>query len=113
MKRIDAFILVDNLPKILSALEQKGFDGLTVTKSLGRGSGERPWVGGAKGHKIEFNVINTLTIMVEDSKAENVVQIIIESGKTGSPGDGMIFTSSIDDAIDIHTNRRGDLALTK
>jgi nitrogen regulatory protein P-II 1 len=113
MKRIDAFVQVDNSPKIMKALKQKGFEGLTITQSLGRGAAERPWIGGHEGREIEFNAVDTLTIIVEDSKVENAVQTIAESGKSGSPGDGKIFISSIDDALDIHTNKRGEEAIAK
>lgn len=113
MKRIDAFIQADNSSKVLTALKREGFEGLTITQSLGRGSSERPWIGGHEGRQIEFNAVDTITIIVEDSKVDNLVQIIIDSGDNGSPGDGKIFISSIDDAIDIHTNKRGEHILTK
>ena len=107
MKRLDAFISIENTPKVLATLKQNNVKGLTVTESLGRGSGERPWIGGPNGHEVEFNVTSVITIIIEDSQVEKVIQFIIDSERVGSPGDGKIFISSIDDTVDIHTKQHG------
>lgn len=111
MKRLDAFIPINNTPKVLDILKQNNIKGLTVTESLGRGSGERPWMGGSTGHEVDFNVINTITIIIDDSQVEKVTKLIMDSGSTGSPGDGKIFISPIDDAVDIHTKQYGVKAI--
>jgi len=40
-----------------------------------------------------------------------VVETILQTAKTGKIGDGKIFISSMDDAIRIRNNERGESAL--
>jgi nitrogen regulatory protein P-II 1 len=39
--------------------------------------------------------------------ADEIVSIITEVAHTGSPGDGKIFISTIDEIVDIHTKQKG------
>jgi nitrogen regulatory protein P-II 1 len=48
---------------------------------------------------------------VDDSEVDKVVQTILDTVSTGSPGDGKIFVSAITEAIDIGTQKRGNEAL--
>jgi nitrogen regulatory protein P-II 1 len=47
-----------------------------------------------------------------DSEVENVIGAILEVTSTGSPGDGKIFVSTVNEAIDIGTRKRGPAAIT-
>ena len=42
MKRIEAFIRDEKLSSVVDSLKNVGVGGLTITKSQGRGAGERP-----------------------------------------------------------------------
>jgi nitrogen regulatory protein P-II 1 len=48
---------------------------------------------------------------VDDSEVDKVVKAILDTVSTGSPGDGKIFISTVSDAIDIGTQKRGNGAL--
>jgi nitrogen regulatory protein P-II 1 len=111
MKKLEICVLAENTPKILEILKQNDVNALTVTESLGRGSSERPWMGGPKGHEIEFNVVNTITTIIKDSQVEEIIQFVIDSGSTSSSSGGKIFISSIDDVVDVHTKQRGVKAI--
>jgi nitrogen regulatory protein PII len=50
MKRIEALIQSDKQKQVIDAIT-KVVGGVTVTQSLGSGSGERPRIGGPKGTK--------------------------------------------------------------
>ena len=52
-----------------------------------------------------------LEVVVPDSAAQEVVDTIVASAKTGEIGDGKIFLSKIDEAIRIRTLERDDDAL--
>jgi nitrogen regulatory protein P-II 1 len=48
-----------------------------------------------------------IEILVPDDKAAKVVEVIIESAKTGKIGDGKIFVSSVEEVIRIRTGEKG------
>ena len=48
---------------------------------------------------------------MSNAQADEVVEAIIRSAKTGEIGDGKIFLSKIDEAIRIRTDERDDAAL--
>jgi nitrogen regulatory protein PII 2 len=54
-----------------------------------------------------------LTIVVDDSSVNEVVQKIIEVNQTGNVGDGKIFVSNIGEAIRIRTGESGDATVNK
>ena len=86
---------------IICVLEKQGFKGLTLIQALGRGSGERPWIGGSDGHEIEFNAINCIVMVVEDPQEDEAVKFIVNSAFTGSSGDGKIFITNVERSVDI------------
>jgi len=111
MKRIEAIIKEDKISSVIVALKEVGVGGLTVTRSQGRGSGERPQIRGARGtatFTAEFNNTNTVIIIVDDSKLDAAVSSIISAAKTGNKGDGKIFVSTIDEAYDIGSAEKGN-----
>lgn len=50
-------------------------------------------------------------IVVKDGDLDRVVSTIIRNARSGSPGDGKIFISPVEDAIRIRTGERGNEAL--
>ena len=68
---------------------------------MAEGSGERPWIGGSQGHKIEFNATDSIVMVVEDSQVDMAVEIIVNSAYTGSPADGKIFITNVERSVDI------------
>ncbi len=111
MKRIEAVIQSDKQKAVIDSMISAGVGGLTVTRSLGRGSGERPRIGGKKGEEIQFNAVDTIVSVVDDSIVNSVLSAIMEAGYSGTKGDGKIFVSSIDDIIDIYSKEKGRKAL--
>lgn len=55
--------------------------------------------------RIKFEVV------IPDSHEDLVIKSIIEAARTGEHGDGVIFVSNIDAAINISTMDRGDKAI--
>lgn len=52
-----------------------------------------------------------LYVTVSDHNVDLTVQTIIETNRTGEPGDGKIFVLPEDDAIQVRTGTSGSLAL--
>jgi nitrogen regulatory protein P-II 1 len=111
MKRIEAVIQSDKQKAVIDSMIGAGVGGLTVTRSLGRGAGERPRIGGEKGEEIQYNAVDTIVTVVDDSKVDSVLLAILEAGHSGSKGDGKIFVSTIDDIVDIYSKEKGQKAL--
>lgn len=111
MKRIEAVIQSDKQKAVIDSMIAAGVGGLTVTRSLGRGAGERPRIGGEKGEEIQYNAVDTIVTVVDDSKVDSVLSAILEAGYSGSKGDGKIFVSTIDDIVDIYSKEKGKNAL--
>ena len=110
MKRIEAIIASEKVLPVNEALKSAGVGGCTVLDAKGRGKGEKPMVESGRGTSrfvSEFSARSTLITVVEDSEVENVVNTILEVASTGSPGDGKIFISTVNDAIDIGSKERG------
>ncbi len=52
-----------------------------------------------------------LEIVCRDEEAQSFAEIIREHARLGEKGDGRIFISAIEDAVNIRTGRRGSDAL--
>jgi nitrogen regulatory protein P-II 1 len=50
-------------------------------------------------------------MVVSDTLAPAAVQAILKAAKTGKIGDGKIFVSTVDEAIRIRNEDRGEIAL--
>jgi nitrogen regulatory protein P-II 1 len=107
MKRIEAIIQNDKQKAVIDSMIAAGVGGITVTRCLGRGKGERPRIGGEKGEEIQYNAVDTIVSVVDDSEVESVLAAIMEAGYSGTKGDGKIFVSSVDNAFDIYSKEKG------
>lgn len=108
MRKIEAIIRPERLDPVKLALEEKGVIGLTVTEVKGRGRQKgiiQQWRG--REYRVDMLPKTKIEIVVATSKADEVVDTIVETAKTGKVGDGMIFISPIDDVIRVRTGERG------
>lgn len=109
MKRIEAIIPSNRLNLVVSAIEETGVSGITILESKGRGKGARPALRSSRGTSTqiaEFNSLATIIVIVEDSKVDKTIDVILNVASTGSSGDGKIFVSTVEDVIDIQTKRK-------
>jgi nitrogen regulatory protein P-II 1 len=109
MQRIDAMVPSMKRNEVVDAILKAGAHGVTIVESRGKGAGERPMVGGARGtarYIAGYNRIDTITTVVDASKLDAVVSAIIDTAYTGHNGDGMIFVSTIDEAYKIGTKEK-------
>ena len=114
MKRVDAVIATEKVSAVNDALKKAGVGGVTVMDGKGRGAGRREAVSSARGTAYfvpEFHSRTSIVTVVDDSKVEAVVNAILSAASTGSPGDGKIFVSTVEDAVDIGSKKRGSGAV--
>jgi nitrogen regulatory protein P-II 1 len=108
MKKIEAIIREDMFNFIKSALEEKGFIGMTVSDVIGRGQQKGvslKWRAGE--HRIEFLPKKKIEIVAEDNDVQIVIDTICEKGRTGAVGDGKIFIIPVEEVIRVRTGDKG------
>jgi nitrogen regulatory protein PII len=112
MRKIEAIIRPFKLDEVKEALLEEGIRGLTITevRGYGRQKGHKETYRGSE-YQIEFVPKIKIEVVVEESKAEKVIDAILRTAKTGQVGDGKIFISEIKDAIRIRTDESGKDAL--
>ena len=79
-------------------------------KGFGRQKGHTELYRGSE-YTVEFLPKNKIEVVVDDAQCEAAIGVIIKATKSGKIGDGKIFISTIDEAIRIRTEERGDSAL--
>ena len=112
MKRIDAIIRPARLPFVKDALEELGYPGITVAEVKGHGKQKgltEQWRG--RQYKVEYLSKVWILLVVEDAKAEQVIEAILDNAGTGEIGDGKIFISEVSDVIRVRTRERGETAI--
>jgi nitrogen regulatory protein PII len=112
MKKIEAIIKPFKLEEVKDALSELGIEGMTVTevKGFGRQKGHTEIYRGSE-YTVDFLPKIKLEIVAPDERVEAAVAAIVKGAKTGKIGDGKVFVSSIEDAIRIRTDERGDKAV--
>jgi nitrogen regulatory protein P-II 1 len=104
MKKIEAVIRREKFPEVDAALKRLGVSGLTVEEVAGRGRARHTTTVLAKGrwsYEEEYIKHLKLEILVQDSRAKEVIDAIMANASTGSVGDGKIFVSSVEEVMDI------------
>lgn len=110
MKRIEAVIPSEKVSAVNEALRAANVGGVTCVDAKGRGAGKREAMHTGRGtgrYVPEFHSRSSIVTVVDDSKVDAVVNAILGAASTGSPGDGKIFVTTIEEAVDIGTKKKG------
>ena len=112
MKKIEAVIKPFKLEAVQQALAEMGVGGMAVTevRGFGRQKG-RTEPSDGRSFAITFLPKIKLEVVVGDSSATKVMQLIVSSARTGKYGDGKVFVLPIDSAMRIRTGEQGDAAV--
>ena len=112
MKRIEAIIRPSKLEEIKEALKNNNINGVTISQVMGCGK-QLGWKEYHRGTELITTVLPIIEVkmVIEDSKVEEVIEIISSIAKTGEVGDGKIFVIDICDCVRIRTGERGNEAL--
>ena len=112
MKLVTAIIKPHMLDEVRDTLSRVGVTGLTVTevRGFGRQKGHTEIYRGAE-YSVDFVPKIKIEIVVQDDRADSVVDAIKTAARTGQIGDGKIFVSTMEHAIRIRTSEAGDDAL--
>ena len=112
MKLIMAIIKPFKLDDVREALTPLGVQGLTVSevKGFGRQKGQTEIYRGAEYH-VNFLPKVKIEVAVSSDLAEQVVEAIIRSARTGKIGDGKVFVMDLQRAVRIRTGEIDSEAL--
>ena len=112
MKLVTAIIKPFKLDEVREALSAIGVTGITVTevKGFGRQKGHTELYRGAE-YAVDFLPKMKIDLLVDEAKAEEVVDAIVQAARTGHIGDGKIFISPAAEVVRIRTGERGPSAV--
>jgi len=112
MKLITAIIKPFKLDDVRKAISDVGVQGVTVTdvRGFGRQRGHTEIYRGAE-YAVEFVPKIKIEIAVVDTLADQVIEVITNSAKTGKVGDGKIFITDINRVVRIRTGETDNAAL--
>ncbi len=108
MKKVEAIIKPFKLDEVKDALNDLGVAGMTVieVRGFGRQKGRKEIYRGAE-YVVDFLPKIMIELVVDDTLADRVVEVIMETASTGKIGDGKIFVTSVEEVIRIRTGERG------
>lgn len=104
MKLVKAIIRPERFEFVKKALEDKGFNGMTITEVNGRGE--------QKGISLEYRggLMNVdllpkiqIELVVRDPDVDSLISLITEAARTGKIGDGRIFVLPVERTFRIRT----------
>jgi len=112
VKLIIATIKPFKLEEVREALSEAGVRGLMVTeiKGFGAQSGHTEIYRGAE-YVVNFVPKVKLELVVADSVADQMVEVISKTAQTGKIGDGKIFVLDVEQAVRVRTGETGEDAI--
>jgi len=112
MKKIEAVVKPFKLDEVREALSEIGVTGLTVTevKGFGRQKGHTELYRGAE-YVVDFLPKVKVEVVVADKLADQAIEAIIKSARTGKIGDGKIFVTTVEQVIRIRTGETDEAAV--
>jgi len=112
VKKIEAIIKPFKTEAVKEALMAVGVEGMTLTevKGFGRQKGHSEIYRGTE-YTVDFLPKIKFEMVIPDDRAQDAVEAILRTAKTGKIGDGKIFVGQVEDAVRIRTGERGIEAL--
>ena len=104
MKKVEAIIRHHRLDGVKEALMEKGVQGMTVTevRGFGRQKGHTEMYRGTE-YAVDFVPKLKIEIVVPEADLQGVLDIVVQSARTGQVGDGKIFVSDLTQTVRIRT----------
>jgi nitrogen regulatory protein P-II 1 len=112
MKLITAVIKPHRLDEVKEALQAFGVHGLTVTEASGYGRqrGHTEVYRGAE-YTVDLVPKVRVEILVEDTDAEQLIDVLVKAARTGKIGDGKVWSLPVETVVRVRTGERGPDAL--
>ena len=112
MKKLEAIIQPSRLESVKEALREIGVDGMTISEVRGHGR-QKGHTEVYRGNEYTVDLLPKIKIetVLPDNLVEAAVASILKTARTGKIGDGKIFLTTVDEAIRIRNEERGEMAL--
>ena len=108
MKLITAVVKPFKLDDVKDALKAAGIAGMTVSevRGFGRQGGHTETYRGAE-YQIDFVPKASLQIVIDNDRADDIVDAIAGAARTDKIGDGKIWVTDVDRVVRIRTGEEG------
>jgi nitrogen regulatory protein P-II 1 len=107
--KVEAVVVRDRVETVMDAVEEAtGHVGVTVIEAIGHGR-QRGITHEYRGRTFESRFLPKayLIFLVEDTKADAVVETIMDAARTGHvSGDGIVWTSAVERVMHNRTGKR-------
>ena len=112
MKLVTAIVKPFVLEDVKGALEQIGVLGMTVSEvqGFGRQKGHTEVYRGAE-YSVDFVPKVRVEVVADDTRADKVVDAIVEAARTGKIGDGKVWVTPVEAVVRVRTGERGSDAV--
>jgi len=108
MKEIKAFVRPESIDSIVHALEDAGLLALTVIPVQAIGELGDPSRSRFSPSFFErYSNVFKLELVCRETDVEQALDLIVRLGRTGQPGDGIVYVSPVSEVIRIRTGERG------
>jgi len=104
MKKIEVIIRPELKDKTVNAIKKIGVGGINTYHVQGQGSDDPPLVG-------QYFSKDMIICVIDDTKLDDILNAITNVACTGTKGDGKVFVTAVDDALDICTKKRGTTSI--
>lgn len=111
MKKIEAVVRLSRFDAVRDALANIGVNFFTMKDVKGFGLQKEKRVYRGSVYDSDYIARLQIDIVAEDSKAQQIVNTIVESGRTGKVGDGKITVSDVSSVVRIRTGETGKDAI--
>jgi len=112
MKKLECVIRPAKFEELKEALGKFGVKGMTVTNVIGCGL-QQGKTEVYRGNAYTINLLPKvkIEIVIPDASVDKVIEIIVNTARTGEIGDGKIFVYDMLNAVRIRTGESGEGAV--
>jgi len=104
LKKIEAIFRPQKLHDVIKALHAIGVTAFTVNQVVGRGQQkDTSGIYRGRNYNVSLHPKVKMEIVISDFMVERTVNAVVSAAQTGEAGDGKIFISSVEQAINIRT----------
>jgi nitrogen regulatory protein P-II 1 len=104
MKKVEAIIRHIKLADVKDALLAQGIVGMTVSEvsGFGRQKGHKDTYRGVE-YDVDFHPKSKIEVVVADRDAQQAIDTILKTARTGEIGDGKVFVTDLESVIRIRS----------
>lgn len=112
MRLIAAVLKPHVLAQVKDALQAAGVEGMTVSEAQGHGRqrGHTEVYRGAE-YRVDFVPKTRLEVLVDDADLPRILDLLVDTARTGKIGDGKVWVTPVDDVVRVRTGEHGADAL--